>query len=205
VLATARRSSGQRWAVVIEDVSVATIEKRNAQRVLIHSSLLPKGFERESFAGKKARHLGPVEIAELKRFVTTAQGELGVPGISMGVVQDGKVAFAGGFGRARAREEGAGRRKYSVHGWVQHEAAHDPDARETRRRGKVFLGNTRHPHLSDVQARKRGNDREHSPEASRLRLHGDAAQRLELSRDPGQHAETEARRSRDVRANGQAR
>jgi CubicO group peptidase (beta-lactamase class C family) len=57
-----------------------------------------KGFERESFAGKKARHLGPVEIAELKRFVMTAQGELGVPGISMGVIQDGKVAFAGGFG-----------------------------------------------------------------------------------------------------------
>ena len=98
VLAIARRSSGQRWTVVVEDVSVATIDKRTAQRALIHNSLLPKGFERESFAGKKARHLGPVEIAELKRFVTTAQGELGVPGISMGVVQDGKVAFAGGFG-----------------------------------------------------------------------------------------------------------
>jgi CubicO group peptidase (beta-lactamase class C family) len=98
VLATARRSSGQRWTVVIEDVSVATIDKRAAQRALIHHSLLPKGFERESFAGKKARHLGPVEIAELRRFVTTAQGELRVPGISMGVVQDGKVAFAGGFG-----------------------------------------------------------------------------------------------------------
>jgi CubicO group peptidase (beta-lactamase class C family) len=98
VRVTARRSSGQRWTVVIEDVSVATIDRRTAQRALIHDSLLPKGFERESFAGKKARHLGPVEIAELKRFVTTAQGELGVPGISMGVVQDGKVAFAGGFG-----------------------------------------------------------------------------------------------------------
>ena len=98
VLAVARRSSGERWTVVIEDVSVAVIEKRKAQRLLLHSSLLPKGFVRESFAGKKARPLGPAEIAELKRFVTTAQGELGVPGISVGVVQDGKVAFAGGFG-----------------------------------------------------------------------------------------------------------
>ena len=98
VLATARRSSGERWTVVIEDVSAAVIDKRNAQRALIHSSLLPKGFERESFAGKTARRLGPAEIAELKRFVTTAQGELGVPGISVGVVQDGRVAFAGGFG-----------------------------------------------------------------------------------------------------------
>jgi hypothetical protein len=98
VLATARRSSGERWSVVIEDVSIVVIEKRNAQRALIHSSLLPRGFERESFAGKPARRLGPAEIAALKTFVTTAQRELGVPGISVGVVQDGRVAFAGGFG-----------------------------------------------------------------------------------------------------------
>jgi CubicO group peptidase (beta-lactamase class C family) len=101
VLATARRSSGAvwtGWTVVIEDVSTVVIDKRNAQRALIHSSLLPKGFERESFAGKTARRLGPAEIAALKRFVTTAQRELGVPGISVGVVQDGRVAFAGGFG-----------------------------------------------------------------------------------------------------------
>jgi len=98
VLATARRSSGEHWNVVLEDMSVAVIEKRNAQQRLIHSSLLPKGFERESFAGKKARLLGPAEIAELKRFITTAQSELGVPGISVGVIQDGKIAFAGGFG-----------------------------------------------------------------------------------------------------------
>jgi hypothetical protein len=98
VLAIARRSSGERWTVVLEDVSAAVIDKRNAQRALIHSSLLPKGFERESFAGKKARRLGPIEIAELKRFLTTAKDELGVHGISAGVIQDGKVAFAGGFG-----------------------------------------------------------------------------------------------------------
>lgn len=98
VLATARRSSGARWTVVIEDVSVALRDKRSAQVWLIHSSLLPKGFELESFTGKKARSIGPAEIAELKRFVTTAQSELGVPGISMGIVQNGAVAFAGGFG-----------------------------------------------------------------------------------------------------------
>jgi CubicO group peptidase (beta-lactamase class C family) len=98
VVAIARRSSGKRWTVVLEDVSVAVIDKRNAQRALVHSSLLPKGFERESFAGKKAKLLGPVEIAELERFVTTARAELGVPGVSVGVVQDGKVALARGFG-----------------------------------------------------------------------------------------------------------
>ena len=98
VVATARKASGERWTVVIEDVNVEVIDKRAAQRRLIHSSLLPKGFELESFAGKKARRLGPAEIAELERFVTSAQVELGIPGVAMGVVQDGKVAFAGGFG-----------------------------------------------------------------------------------------------------------
>ena len=106
VVATARRGSGQRWTVVIEDVSLGTAGRRAAERALIRNSLLPKGFEPESFAGKKARHLGPAEIAELKRFVTTAQGELGVPGVSIGVVQDGKVAFAGGFGVRELGQKG---------------------------------------------------------------------------------------------------
>jgi CubicO group peptidase (beta-lactamase class C family) len=58
----------------------------------------PVTAEPESFAGKKAKILGPAEIAELERFIMAAQSELGVPGISLGVVQDGKIAFAGGFG-----------------------------------------------------------------------------------------------------------
>lgn len=98
VYALVRRSSEEQWTVVIEDVSVAVDDERFAQRKLVHRTILPKGFERESFAGKKARRLGPAEIVELRRFVTTAQNEFRVPGISIGVVQDGKVAFAGGFG-----------------------------------------------------------------------------------------------------------
>jgi hypothetical protein len=42
----------------------------------------------------------------------------------------------------------------------------DVDAREARRGGTVLLGNARYRHRSDVQARKRGDDRERSPEAS---------------------------------------
>ena len=98
VTAIARRGTGDLWTVVIEDVSTAVAEKRLAQIELVNSSILPKGFERESFAGKKARPFGAEQQAELERFVTKAQRELGIPGISVGVVQDGKVAFAGGFG-----------------------------------------------------------------------------------------------------------
>src|SRR5690606_25905473 len=37
-------------------------------------------------------------IAELGKFVENSQKLLGVPGVSVGIVQNGKVVFAGGFG-----------------------------------------------------------------------------------------------------------
>lgn len=90
--------SGSNWTVVIEDVADAVAGKRGAQLSLIFSRLLPKGYSRESFAGKKANTLDAPRIAELGRFVEHGEKVLGVPGVSLGVVQDGKVVFAGGFG-----------------------------------------------------------------------------------------------------------
>jgi CubicO group peptidase (beta-lactamase class C family) len=90
--------SGSSWTVVIDDVADAVAGKRGAQLSLIFSRLLPKGYTRESFAGKKANTLDQARIAELGRFVEQGQKVLGVPGVGLGVVQDGKVVFAGGFG-----------------------------------------------------------------------------------------------------------
>jgi CubicO group peptidase (beta-lactamase class C family) len=90
--------SGSSWTVVIEDVADAVAGKRGAQLSLIFSRLLPKGYSRESFAGKKANTLDQARIAELSRFVEQGQKALGVPGVGLGMVQDGKVVFAGGFG-----------------------------------------------------------------------------------------------------------
>jgi CubicO group peptidase (beta-lactamase class C family) len=90
--------SGSSWTVVIEDVADAVAGKRGAQLSLIFGRLLPKGYSRESFAGKKANTLDQARIAELGRFVEQGQNELGVPGVGLGVVQDGRVVFAGGFG-----------------------------------------------------------------------------------------------------------
>ena len=86
------------WTVVILDIADATGGKRGSQISLIFGRLLPKGFERESFAGKPAHKLDKARIAELGRFVTTAQELLRVPGVSFGIVQDGEVVFSGGFG-----------------------------------------------------------------------------------------------------------
>jgi CubicO group peptidase (beta-lactamase class C family) len=90
--------SGSSWTVVIDDVADAVAGKRGGQLSLIFSRLLPKGYSRESFAGKKANTLDQARIAELGRFIEQGQKVLGVPGVGLGVVQDGKVVFAGGFG-----------------------------------------------------------------------------------------------------------
>jgi CubicO group peptidase (beta-lactamase class C family) len=86
------------WTVVVYDMSQAVGEKRGAQVALVFDRLLPKGYERETFAGKTARKLGDKEIAALSAFIETGRQKLGVPGVALGLVQDDKVVFADGFG-----------------------------------------------------------------------------------------------------------
>ena len=90
--------AGDVWTVVVYDMSDATGEKRLAAVQLIFDRLLPRGYARESFAGRKAATLDAARLARLSSFTETAMQELGVPGVAVGVVQDGKVVFADGFG-----------------------------------------------------------------------------------------------------------
>jgi len=92
------RFANETWTVMIYDMADAVGEKRGAQVSLVLGRLLPKGRTRESFAGKKANPLDKARIAELGKFVEAAQQKLGVPGVSMGLIENGKVVFAGGFG-----------------------------------------------------------------------------------------------------------
>jgi len=59
---------------------------------------LPKGFTRESFARRKAATLDAARLARLSAFTEQAMQELRVPGVAVGIVQNGKVVFADGFG-----------------------------------------------------------------------------------------------------------
>ena len=90
--------SGSSWTVVVEDMSDAVGEKRGGQLALIYGRLLPKGYTRETFAGKKANPLDPARITQLSAFIERGQTLLGVPGVAVGLVQDGKIVFADGFG-----------------------------------------------------------------------------------------------------------
>ena len=97
VAAHARKAGGA-WTVILFDMPDAVAEKRGGQVGVIFSRLQPKGFERESFAGKKANPLDAARIAELGKFIESGIEQGGGTGVALGLVQDGKVVFAGGFG-----------------------------------------------------------------------------------------------------------
>jgi CubicO group peptidase (beta-lactamase class C family) len=92
------RFAGDHWNVTIFDASDAVAEKRGAQVALVFGRLLPKGYVRESFAGKKANTLNEARLAELSRFVETGMKDLKIPGVAVAIAQNGKVVFADGYG-----------------------------------------------------------------------------------------------------------
>src|SRR5438067_11921326 len=62
------------------------------------ASLRPKGYQRESFAGKKAHPLDEKRIAMMKDFVARGMQQVGVPGVGFSLIDGGKVVFEGGLG-----------------------------------------------------------------------------------------------------------
>jgi CubicO group peptidase (beta-lactamase class C family) len=90
--------AGSTWTVFILDGSQPTVEKRSAPIGLVFASLRPKGYQRESFAGRKPQPLDAARIAQLKEFVEASMQELGIPGASMALIDGGKVVYQSGFG-----------------------------------------------------------------------------------------------------------
>jgi CubicO group peptidase (beta-lactamase class C family) len=98
VIIAAARRKGDAWCVLLLDGDQAAEERRGSQIGLVISSLRPAGYTRESFAGKKAHPLDAARLKLLTDFVENAQKAAGVPGVGLGLVEHGKVVFAGGFG-----------------------------------------------------------------------------------------------------------
>jgi CubicO group peptidase (beta-lactamase class C family) len=90
--------SADTWTVVLADGTEPTFEKRGAQINVVLQSLRPKGYQRESFAGRKALPLTPERIEALKTFLDTSMKKLGVPGSSLALIDNSKVVYEGGFG-----------------------------------------------------------------------------------------------------------
>jgi CubicO group peptidase (beta-lactamase class C family) len=97
VFAFAQRA-GNAWTVLILDGTEPTVDKRGAPIGLVFESLRPKNYTRESFAGLKPHPLDPARIEQLKTFVQTSMKQLGIPGVSLALIDGGKVVYEGGLG-----------------------------------------------------------------------------------------------------------
>ncbi len=87
-----------RWLVILAVMDQAVGEKRGGQLGVLFSHLYPKGYAHESFKGKTAAKLDAAKLEVLRKFVADAEAATGVPGVSFGVLQDGKTVWAGGVG-----------------------------------------------------------------------------------------------------------
>ena len=90
--------AGDAWTVVIIDGTEPTFEKRGGPLGLALQSLRPKGYSRESFAGKKANPLDDKRLATLKEFVANGMRMLDTPGVGLAFIDGGKTVWAGGLG-----------------------------------------------------------------------------------------------------------
>ena len=98
VIIAGARKKGDAWCVILVDAAQAAMERRGSQLSLVIGSLRPAGYTRETFAGKKAHALDAARIKVLTEFVENAMKAASVPGVGLGLVENGKVVFAGGFG-----------------------------------------------------------------------------------------------------------
>ena len=98
VVAAYASRAGEAWTVVILDGTEPTFEKRGAPLRLTLQSVRPKGYARESFAGKTANPLDEKRLATLKEFVANGMKLLDTPGVGLAFIDGGKTVWAGGLG-----------------------------------------------------------------------------------------------------------
>jgi len=97
---------GSQWTVQILDSQEAVADKRWAAIDLVFQSVRPKGFMRETFAGRPAHRLDAARIAQIKTFVEISLRELGIPGAGLALIDQGQVVYEGGLGvRELGRQE----------------------------------------------------------------------------------------------------
>ena len=89
---------GAAWTVVLVDMDQGVAEKRASQNGKIMQRLLPAGYTRETFAGRTAHPLDATRLAAIEAFVESMRAQYDVPGVAIGIVQDGKVVMSRGFG-----------------------------------------------------------------------------------------------------------
>ena len=98
VVAASAYRKGTTWTAVAVDVDQAIAEKRGSQFGKLSQRLQPGGYARENFAGRTAHKLDAARLQQVASFVEAMREEFEVPGVAVGIVQDGKVVMSQGFG-----------------------------------------------------------------------------------------------------------
>lgn len=98
IRAASASRSGTGWTVLLIDGAMATYAKRSAAVSLLQQSLRPAGYAPESFAGVEGHRLTPERIDALREFVAASANTLGVPGVGLAFIDQGKVVWQGGVG-----------------------------------------------------------------------------------------------------------
>ncbi len=89
---------GTAWTVVMLDIDQAIAEKRASQFGKFYQRFQPAGYTRENFGGRTAHKLDDARLAKIAGFVEDMRKDYDVPGVAIGIVQDGKVVMSRGFG-----------------------------------------------------------------------------------------------------------
>lgn len=89
---------GEAWTVMVADVDQAIAEKRSSQYGKIGQRFQPAGYTRETFAGRTAHKLDAARLQQVGDFIEQMRKDFDVPGVAVGIVQDGKVVMSRGFG-----------------------------------------------------------------------------------------------------------
>lgn len=89
---------GTTWTVAVADVDQAIAEKRGSEFGKIFQRLFPAGYSRESFAGRQAHSLDAARLAKVADFIEKMRQDFEVPGVAIGIIEDGKVLMSRGFG-----------------------------------------------------------------------------------------------------------
>jgi CubicO group peptidase (beta-lactamase class C family) len=86
------------WYIFLLDSSTRVFERRNAQIGTIIVSFTVPAVHKESFAGKAAHTLDAAKLNDFEQFVEKARVLSKVPGVAVGVIQNGKLIYSKGFG-----------------------------------------------------------------------------------------------------------
>ena len=89
---------GDQWTAVALDMDMGVFEKRSSQFGKIAERLVPAGYSRESFAGRQAHTFDAARLAKVADFIEKMRQDYEVPGVAIGIIEDGKVVMLRGFG-----------------------------------------------------------------------------------------------------------